>query len=89
MQGAHAKALSCSVIATAKKRSDVKLRQLNARIKAAGDSKVGVPLHLKIKAYYMLLQGCGWWQGFSSVSHGGSCLYLDAALTAIDPQGPY
>jgi hypothetical protein len=55
MQGAHDKALSCSVIAKVKKGSDVKWRQLNARIEDAGE--VGAPRHLKIKAYHMDVEG--------------------------------
>ncbi len=55
MQGSHAKALSCSMIAKAMKGSDVELRQLHVRIKAAGE--VGAPLHLRIKTYHMDVEG--------------------------------
>ena len=50
MQQVHPKTLSCSVIAKAKKDTDVKFRLLCATIDAAGEK--GAPLHLKIKAMH-------------------------------------
>jgi hypothetical protein len=72
------------VIAKAKKRSDVKWRHLNARIKAAGE--VGAPLHLKTKAYHMT------WEvalsaGFPMEGLADILMLCRWYLTAIDPQG--
>jgi ribosomal protein S6E (S10) len=89
MQDAHPKTLSCCVVAKAQRgtANDGKGRKLNVRIEAAGEP--GAPLHLKIKAYHMDVEGGAESAGFPMEEIAVLLMSRQwyQYLNAIDPQG--
>jgi hypothetical protein len=77
LQSAHPKTHSCYVICKAKSKQDVpaKWRRLNTCIDAAG--AVREPLHLKIKAYHLDVEG-GTDSALFPMVHNTYCPYVDA-----------
>ncbi len=72
----HSKALSCCVIAKAKKGSDVKWSQLNARMEVAGE----------VGAYHMDVEGGADSAVFPMEDLADLLMQCRWFLTAIDPQ---
>jgi hypothetical protein len=88
MQDAHPKTLSCCVVAKAQRGTgtDVKWCKRNARIEAAGEQ--GAPLHLKIKAYHMDVEGDAELAGFPMEEIDDLLMPRRWYLNAIDRRVP-